>query len=184
MPTIKPSGKILGASVEELDLSKPLSQKDRVLIFCSLGMYGVLHFPKQSLDAASLKSFSQRFGTLEVHIANIFQEPRNPEHPIQHREEWKTASLTADAARFGEPNEDLFGVDILPPEQSRPPVRKPSPSALLGEQAPGKISSTAAGIARDPVGRIPCFPARCCHRLDWPRCEHHHCRSATPAQRS
>jgi taurine dioxygenase len=79
MPTIKPSGKILGATVEGLDLSKPLSEKDRGLIFRSLGTYGVLHFPKQSLDATSLKAFSQRFGTLEVHVANLFQEPGNPE---------------------------------------------------------------------------------------------------------
>jgi alpha-ketoglutarate-dependent taurine dioxygenase len=79
MPTIKPGGKILGATVEGLDLSKPLSEKDRALIFRSLGTYGVLHFPKQFLDATSLKAFSQRFGTLEVHVANLFQEPGNPE---------------------------------------------------------------------------------------------------------
>jgi taurine dioxygenase len=79
MPTIKPSGKILGATVEGLNLSKPLSEKNRALIFRSLGMYGVLHFAKQSLDATSLKTFSQNFGTLEIHIANIFQEPGNPE---------------------------------------------------------------------------------------------------------
>src|SRR6266853_3001345 len=79
MPTIEPSGKILGATVEGLDLSKPLSEKDRAFIFHSLGMYGVLHFPKQSLDARSLKTFSRRFGTLEIHVANIFQEPGNPE---------------------------------------------------------------------------------------------------------
>src|SRR5260370_38877978 len=79
MPAIKPSGKILGATVEGLDLSQPLSEKDRALIFRGLGAYGVLHFPSQSLDAASLKTFSQRFGTLEIHVANIFQEPGNPE---------------------------------------------------------------------------------------------------------
>jgi taurine dioxygenase len=79
MPTIKPSGKILGATVEGLDLFKPLSEGNRALIFRSLGTYGVLHFPKQSLDATSLKTFSRRFGTLEVHVANLFQEPGNPE---------------------------------------------------------------------------------------------------------
>jgi taurine dioxygenase len=83
MPTIKPSGKILGATVEGLNLSRPLSEKNRALIFRSLGTYGVLHFPKQSLDATSLKTFSQRFGTLEIHVANIFQDPENPEVMIQ-----------------------------------------------------------------------------------------------------
>lgn len=77
--TIKPSGKTLGATVEGLDLSTPLSEKSRALIFRSLGMYGVLHFPKQLLNATSLKAFSQRFGTLEIHVANIFQDPGNPE---------------------------------------------------------------------------------------------------------
>lgn len=79
MPTIKPSGETLGATVEGLDLSKPLSEKNRALIFRSLGMYGVLRFPKQSLNATSLKTFSRRFGTLEIHVANLFQEPGNPE---------------------------------------------------------------------------------------------------------
>jgi taurine dioxygenase len=79
MPTIKPSGEILGATVEGLDLSKPLSEKDRALIFRSLGTYGVLNFPKQSLDSTSLKTFSQCFGTLETHVAKLFQEPGNPE---------------------------------------------------------------------------------------------------------
>jgi taurine dioxygenase len=79
MATIKPSGKILGATVEGLDLSKPLGEKNRALIFSGLGMYGVLHFPKQSLDGASLKAFSRQFGTLEVHVSNVFQEPGIPE---------------------------------------------------------------------------------------------------------
>jgi taurine dioxygenase len=79
MPAIKPSGKILGATVEGLDLAKPLSEKNRTLIFRNLGRYGVLHFPRQSLDAALLKTFSRHFGTLEIHVANIFQEPGNPE---------------------------------------------------------------------------------------------------------
>jgi taurine dioxygenase len=79
MLRIIPSGKILGARVEGLDISRPMGHDDLVLIFHALGTYGVLHFPKQSLDATSLKAFSQCFGTLEVHVANIFQEPGHPE---------------------------------------------------------------------------------------------------------
>jgi taurine dioxygenase len=79
MPTIKPSGEILGATIEGLDLSKPLDEENYALIFRSLGMYGVLHFPSQSLDATSLKAFSQHFGTLEIHVSNTFQEPGIPE---------------------------------------------------------------------------------------------------------
>lgn len=79
MPRIIPSGKILGARVEGLDISRPMGHDDLALIFHALGTYGVLHFPKQSLDGTSLKAFSQCFGTLEVHVANIFQEPGHPE---------------------------------------------------------------------------------------------------------
>ena len=78
MPNIRPSEKTLGATVEGLDLSKPLSAQNRALIFRSLGTYGVLHFPKQSLDSTSLKTFSQHFGTLEIYVASAFQEPGNP----------------------------------------------------------------------------------------------------------
>ena len=79
MLTIKPSGEILGAKAEGIDLREPLSDSNLALIFRSLGAYGVLHFPNQSLDAASLKAFSERFGTLSVHVAKIFQEPGHPE---------------------------------------------------------------------------------------------------------
>ena len=57
MPTVKPSGEILGARIEGLDLSKPLSEENLALIFRGVGTYGVLHFPNQSLDAAALKAF-------------------------------------------------------------------------------------------------------------------------------
>lgn len=79
MPAIKPSREILGARVEGLDLSEPLTEDSVALIFRGLGAHGVLHFPNQLLDAASLKAFSQHFGSLEVHVANIFQEPGHPE---------------------------------------------------------------------------------------------------------
>lgn len=79
MPTIKPSGQTLGARVEGLDLSEPLTDARRAFIFRALGTYGVLHFPCQSLTAASLKAFSERFGKLEIHVAKMFQEPGHPE---------------------------------------------------------------------------------------------------------
>jgi taurine dioxygenase len=79
MVEVKPSGKILGASIEGLDLSKPLSTEHFALIVRTMATYGVVCFPGQHLDAAALKTFAGRFGTLEVNVAGAFQEPCIPE---------------------------------------------------------------------------------------------------------
>ncbi len=79
MSELTPSGKILGATIAGLDLSKPLSQDDFSLVVRSLGSYGVVCFPQQRLDAEALKAFSARFGTLEVNVIGTFQEPGHPE---------------------------------------------------------------------------------------------------------
>jgi len=79
MPTIKPSGETLGATIQGFDLSQALTDEERALIFRSLGNYGVLCFPRQTLDAAALKAFSRCFGTLQVNVSGLFQEPGYPE---------------------------------------------------------------------------------------------------------
>src|SRR4249919_1815514 len=79
MGEIKPSGKILGATVDGLDLAQPLEAAHFGLIVRALADHGVLCFPRQRLDAAALKRFSARFGTLEVNVAGTFQEPGIPE---------------------------------------------------------------------------------------------------------
>jgi taurine dioxygenase len=79
MAQVEPSGKILGATISGLDLSRPLSQDDFALIVRSLGAHGVVCFPRQRLDPAALKAFSARFGTLEVNVIGAFQEPGIPE---------------------------------------------------------------------------------------------------------
>jgi taurine dioxygenase len=79
MLDIKPTGKVLGASVHGLDLSQPLDQRSFATVLSALGEHGVLCFPGQTLDAASLKDFAGRFGTLEINVANSFQEPGHPE---------------------------------------------------------------------------------------------------------
>ena len=79
MPTIVPSGETLGATVEGVDLSTALAVDDFDLILGSLGEYGVLRFPAQSLDVDALKAFASRFGTLEINVADAFQEPGHPE---------------------------------------------------------------------------------------------------------
>src|SRR5689334_6171551 len=49
----------LGAKVEGIDLAKPLEGADFASILQALGTHSVLHFPKQQLDALSLKAFSE-----------------------------------------------------------------------------------------------------------------------------
>ncbi len=73
------SGQILGATIEGLDLSKPLSAEAIEGIQRALGQYGVIRFPQQRLSARQLKDFSSCFGTLEINVAGSYQEPGIPE---------------------------------------------------------------------------------------------------------
>jgi taurine dioxygenase len=73
------SGATLGARIEGIDLARPLSQDDYRAIEQALGRYGVVCFPRQTLDAGDLKRFAQTFGTLEVNVANLYHEPGLPE---------------------------------------------------------------------------------------------------------
>lgn len=77
--SVIPSGKILGATIENLDLSQPLSRDDLDAVLNALGQHGVVCFPRQQLDAIALKQFAARFGSLEINVANNFQEPGHPE---------------------------------------------------------------------------------------------------------
>ena len=74
-----PSGQGLGARVDNIDLSQPLSQEQYKTIEGLLGKHGVLWFSKQTLTSAQLKAFSNTFGTLEVNVANMYQDPGIPE---------------------------------------------------------------------------------------------------------
>ncbi|WP_424812107.1 TauD/TfdA dioxygenase family protein [Roseococcus sp. YIM B11640] len=69
----------LGARVHGIDLSKPMSDSDFRDILRALGEHGVLCFPQQDLDAPALAAYGQRFGTLEVNVANMFHAPGLPE---------------------------------------------------------------------------------------------------------
>src|SRR3989449_9506143 len=73
------SGQSLGATIEGLDLAKPLSKEEVEAVLRSLGRYGVIRFPRQELTGRQLADFSARFGELEINVANAFQEPGIPE---------------------------------------------------------------------------------------------------------
>jgi taurine dioxygenase len=76
---IIPSGQGLGATIEELDLATGLASAEVDAITRALGQYGVIRFPQQRLSGRQLKDFSARFGQLEVHVSNVYQEPGLPE---------------------------------------------------------------------------------------------------------
>jgi taurine dioxygenase len=77
-----PSGKVLGATVEGLDLSRPLEEREVEELIQALGRYGVLRFPRQTLTPRQQRDFAARFGELEVNVAGAFQEPGIPEMMI------------------------------------------------------------------------------------------------------
>ncbi len=79
MINVTPSGQGLGARIENIDLSQPLTAENYKTIEGLLGKYGVLCFPKQQLSSQQLKDYSSNFGSLEINVANVYQEPGLPE---------------------------------------------------------------------------------------------------------
>lgn len=65
MPTIEPTGAVLGATVRGIDLAQPPSEREFGRILLALGEHGVLRFPDQHLDLGALKRFSERFGEIQ-----------------------------------------------------------------------------------------------------------------------
>ena len=75
-----PSGRVLGARIEGLDLSRALQGSEVEEIIQSIGRYGVLCFPRQRLTARQHREFAARFGELEINVASgAYQEPGLPE---------------------------------------------------------------------------------------------------------
>jgi taurine dioxygenase len=79
MIEIIPTGETLGATIEGVDLNSPPDDTIFAQVLRALGRYGVLRFPRQSLDPAQQMAFSARFGSLEINVAGAFQEPGHPE---------------------------------------------------------------------------------------------------------
>jgi taurine dioxygenase len=79
MLNIVPSGQVLGARIEGMDLSQPLAADDCEGILKALGDYGVVCFPNQELDPVSQKRFSAYFGSLEINVANMYSDDAHPE---------------------------------------------------------------------------------------------------------
>lgn len=76
---IHASGKTLGALIDDVDLSQPVSNADFREILRALGEYGVLCFPRQRLETEAFAGLGRMFGDLEINVANQFHEPGFPE---------------------------------------------------------------------------------------------------------
>jgi taurine dioxygenase len=79
MIEVVPTGETLGATIAGVDLNDELDRSVFADILRALGRYGVLRFPRQSLDPARQMAFSERFGSLEINVAGAFQEPGMPQ---------------------------------------------------------------------------------------------------------
>lgn len=79
MLKIRPTGDVLGATITGIDLSQPMSEADFAAILRALGTHGVLRFPGQLLEAAALRDFSARFGSIQASVNGKFQDPLVPE---------------------------------------------------------------------------------------------------------
>jgi taurine dioxygenase len=80
MLKIQPNETMPGARVTGVDLSRPLAGREFAQILHALGEHAVLCFPDQPIDATALRSFSARFG--ELQIISRKTEPGMPEVSI------------------------------------------------------------------------------------------------------
>jgi alpha-ketoglutarate-dependent taurine dioxygenase len=76
---IAASGKVLGATIEGIDLSQPVADAEFRRILRALCEFGVLCFPAQRLETDAFARFGALFGELEINVANQLHEPDHPE---------------------------------------------------------------------------------------------------------
>ena len=75
-----PSGEALGATIEGLNLARPLQPAELDGVLKTLGKHGVVRFPRQELTGRELRDFSRQLGDLEINVAShAYQEPGVPE---------------------------------------------------------------------------------------------------------
>lgn len=75
---IEPVQGDFGARITGVDLSQPIPAETSTAIKDALHKYGVIFFPGQELDPASLSAFTEQFGKPDIHH---LAEHTFPEHP-------------------------------------------------------------------------------------------------------
>ncbi len=73
---IEPKGAGLGATIYDIDLSQSLGAADYKAIEQALGNHGVVSFPGQKLTSRQLRDYAEKFGQLEINVANLFHDPQ------------------------------------------------------------------------------------------------------------
>ncbi len=79
MFTVKPNDAVLGATIEGLDVSRPIEEAVFAALLVELGRYGVLRFPDQDLSSDQLRAFSERFGDIQGSISERATKAEVPE---------------------------------------------------------------------------------------------------------
>lgn len=77
-PTVTPSGEALGARIDNIDLSKPLTDEEFDIFEKAFHEYGVVAISGKPYDDESLVRFGQRLGELEISVAKSFHHDRIP----------------------------------------------------------------------------------------------------------
>jgi taurine dioxygenase len=76
---IEQSPDVIGVTIHEVDLARPLSAADFDRIETAFNAHAVLLFPRQRLDEAQLIAFARRFGEVERIFLTHYAHPRHPE---------------------------------------------------------------------------------------------------------
>lgn len=76
---ILPCGDVIGATVEGVDLARPLSDAEFARIEAAFNEHAVLSFPKQQLNEPQLIAFARRFGEVERIFLTHYAHSRYPE---------------------------------------------------------------------------------------------------------
>jgi taurine dioxygenase len=76
---IVPSADVIGAEIQDVDLSRPLSDADFSDIEAAFNKHAVICFPQQRLNEPQMIAFARRFGQVEKIFLTHYAHPQFPE---------------------------------------------------------------------------------------------------------
>ena len=80
----------LGVEVDNIDITRPLSNRQVEELRTALGEFGVLFFHNQPFDYDSQKRFGRYFGELDIHPNTPGPDGHpEPAHPAMSESGWK-----------------------------------------------------------------------------------------------
>ena len=69
---------VVGACIDGLDASKPLSAQQQLCLSDALHQHGFIVLKKQSLSPSELVRFAQYWGEPSPHVIDTFHHPQDP----------------------------------------------------------------------------------------------------------